>query len=115
LSFHQSVQTTLGAPRILFQAHRELFAGVKRPGREADHSSPSIEEVGYKESPMFTAPHACMLWTWTTLPLYNPPPPHPTPSRLGKLKWTQLQYLNALPELWPFNNYSKRLADRTKL
>jgi hypothetical protein len=31
--------------QILSNDYRKLFAGVKRPGRDADHSPPSIAEV----------------------------------------------------------------------
>jgi len=35
-----------GPPRLLFSAYQEVPSlGVKRPGREADHSHPSTAEV----------------------------------------------------------------------
>jgi hypothetical protein len=34
-----------GPPNLLFNGYRASFPGIKRPGREVKHSSPSIAEV----------------------------------------------------------------------
>ena len=98
MSFLQGVQTALGSTKNPVPVASRAVPGVKRPERDAGHSSPTSAEVGCKESPMFTAPYAFIMWTGRTLPLYNPHP-HPNPhhntqSRFGKLQWAQLQYLN---------------------
>jgi hypothetical protein len=47
-SLHHHVQNGSGAPRASYQmGTRGSFPGVKRPGREADHSPPS--SAGVKE------------------------------------------------------------------
>jgi hypothetical protein len=56
-SFLQSFQTDPGAHLVSYSMDRgALSTGVKRPGREADHSSPSTAEVKKDEAiPQF--PH----------------------------------------------------------
>jgi hypothetical protein len=45
-SLHHRVQTGSGAyPASYSMGNRNSFLGVKRPGREADHSPPSSAEV----------------------------------------------------------------------
>jgi hypothetical protein len=45
-SLHHRVQNGSGAhPAFYLMGTRALSLGVKRPGREADHSPPSIAEV----------------------------------------------------------------------
>jgi hypothetical protein len=63
-----------GLPSLLFNGHEGLSLVIKRPGREADHSPPSISEAKYVWNSTSTPPirlHGVVLsWiTRTTLPL----------------------------------------------
>jgi hypothetical protein len=46
-----------GPPSLLSNGYRGLFPGVKRPGRKADHSSPTSAEVK-------------KIWIYTSIPPY---------------------------------------------
>jgi hypothetical protein len=46
-----------GPPNLLYNEYRELFPGIKRPGREADHSPPTSAEVK-------------KMWIYTSTPPY---------------------------------------------
>jgi hypothetical protein len=54
-----------GPPRLLLNGYRGSFPGVKRSGREVDHSCPSSAEIKNEWSYTSTA---SMTWTGTTLP-----------------------------------------------
>jgi hypothetical protein len=72
---HHRVQNGSGAhPASYPIGTRGSFLGVKRPGREADHSPPSSAEVKeclelYLHSPNTPSWHGAYLSTGTTLPL----------------------------------------------
>jgi hypothetical protein len=76
-SLHHRVQNGSGAhPASYPVGIRGCFPGVKRPGREADHSPPSTAEVKNECRYTFTPQYVFMVWcsvkkesTGTTLPL----------------------------------------------
>jgi hypothetical protein len=47
-------------PNLLYNGYRELFPGVRRLGREADHSPPTSVEVKNMWIYISTPPHAFM-------------------------------------------------------
>jgi hypothetical protein len=53
---------------FIFSVYRSSFPGTKRPGRDGDHSRPSIDEVKNEWSFTSTPQHVFMTWTRTTLP-----------------------------------------------
>ena len=57
-----------GPSSLLFNGYRGSFPGVKRPGREADHSPPSSVEVSGAAPHL--PPYGLMTWTGTASPLY---------------------------------------------
>jgi hypothetical protein len=74
-SLHHRVQNGSGAhPASSPISIMGSFPGVKQPGREADHSSPSSAEIKecvelYLHSPNMPSWHGAQLSTRTTLPL----------------------------------------------
>jgi hypothetical protein len=57
-----SLHLLWGPSSLLFNGYRELFPwGLKRPGREADHSPPSSAEVKNAWSYTSTSPYAFMI------------------------------------------------------
>jgi len=48
-------------PSLVVKGYRDLVHGVKRPGREFEHSLPSYAEVNHEKKHK-----ACIKWTWTT-------------------------------------------------
>jgi hypothetical protein len=62
-SLHHNVQNGSGAhPSSYPMGNRGSFRGVKRPGREADHSPPSSAEVKNAWSYTSTPQYAFMAW-----------------------------------------------------
>jgi hypothetical protein len=62
-SLHHRVQNGSGAhPASYTMGTRDSFPGVKRPGREADHSPPSSAEVKNAWSYISTPQYAFMAW-----------------------------------------------------
>jgi hypothetical protein len=51
-----------GSPSLLSNWYRDLTSGVKRPGREADHSSPSSAKV--KNAWSYTSIPPCVFMAW---------------------------------------------------
>jgi hypothetical protein len=64
-----------GSPNLLSSMYQGFFPGVRRPGREADHSPPSSAKLKNAWSYTSTPQYAFMEWclvrgsTGTTLPL----------------------------------------------
>jgi len=56
-----------GPPSPLFNGYRSSLRGVKRLGREADHSSPSGTKAKYEWSYSSDPLHALTAWTWPAL------------------------------------------------
>jgi hypothetical protein len=62
-SVHHRVQTGSGAHLASYPMNtRGSFPGVKRPGRETDHSPPSSAEVKNEWSHISTSQYAFMAW-----------------------------------------------------
>jgi len=57
-----------GPPSFLLNGYLGYFPGAKRPGREADHSSPSNAEVKNEWSHASTPLYALMAWTEASFP-----------------------------------------------
>jgi hypothetical protein len=74
---HHCVQTASGAhPASYPMGTRDLYLGVKRPGREADHSPSSIAEVknawSYTSAPSYAFMAWCSVKKEVTTLLYLP-------------------------------------------
>jgi len=60
----------VGTLILLANGYRNFCRGVKRPGREVDHSLPPSTEVKNEWSYTFTPPCDIMVWTGTDLVFY---------------------------------------------
>jgi len=69
LSLLQNIQTGSGAHPASCSGNSVALAGLKRPGREADHSPPFSAKI--KNERIYTPPPTYAFIMWTGITLYS--------------------------------------------